>query len=296
MFFLHGLFFFTVSVQVDSKASKMLDTVNAEMNDTDRDNGGTSQQDTEVVTSCHANNDKDQVVRTREKDQSKEVDSANIDGLAEKMGKSCCISSDRQKVSVGMNETSNDQHKASALEEEIGGDQKKVSSLEEIGSDQKKVSSNEEEIGSDQKKVSSVENEIGSDQKKVSSVENDIGSDQKKVSSVENEIGADQKKVLSVENESSNDQEKVREGHTSDDSIAVEKVGLGGQDKIQQTKEPSVSRAPQEGVEHECPSPTDLETGEVSDYDDDDVVVQIRVHEASDGEEEDFKKLTDAMG
>ena len=229
MLFSHGLFFFTVSVQVDSKASKMLDTVNAETNETDRDNGGTSQQDTEVVTSCHANSDKDQVVRTGDEDQSEEVDSANVDGLAEKMYRICYISSDRQKVSFDMNETSNYQQIASALEEEIGDDQKKVSSLEEG-------------------------------------------------------IRGDQKKVSSVEDESSSDQEKVREGHTSDDRIAVEK------DKDQQTKEPPVSRAHQEGVEHECPSPTNLEMGEVSDYDDD-VVVQIRLHEASDSEEEDFKNL-----
>jgi len=280
---------FAASVPEDSRAGDMLDTVSVAAGTT----GGDTEQGRDSVTSCHPSCHKppSSAMTSTTAGDNCEDNSDTVDGLTENLCKNCCISSDGQKESVGAaDETSSEDHKEPGSSESDKDDQEKTSADEDdIKGDLRETLAGQDCIKNDLKKVSVHDEVIEDDQKEVSA-EDEIGSGQKGVTE-------DEKLVINQENvkdEADSDDEKVKEAERND----VEKI-VGGQDDGEESEESSLSIRRREGVEHECPSSTGLETGEVSDDDEVNqghtVVVTVTKHEGDDSDDEEVTKVAEDM-
>ena len=306
-------FFIAESVCTDNKPAEMLDTVSVETNTAEGDTGHW-----EAVGSCRGN--KEEMVRTGE-----EEDSGDIDGLVEKMHKSCHVSSDCQ------NGVDSNAQCVSTVHKDVEGDQNEVSDGhgtitcvenevldldEEIGSVENEVLDLDEEIGSVESEVldvhdeiTGVENEVLDVHDEITGVENEvldvhgkitgaeeIGSDQN--DGLPETIARDQKQESAGDNETNNQgQTKVGEGQAkvAAEGDTDEDRNPGTQDEAERKTEPSAARKHREGVEHECPSPTDIESDEPSYDDDDEAVVKVVLRETSISDEEELNKVTEAL-
>ena len=284
---MQGLFLFAASVPVDSGTSEMLDMVNVAAGTT----GGITEQNRDSVTSCHPSCDKptpSAMTSTTAGDNCED----NIDSLTETLCKNCCISSDGQNESVGAaDETSSEEHKEPCISETEKNDQEKADEEDDIKDDLRKTLAGQDSVKDDLKKVSVHDEATKDDQKKVSAEDEEDGSGQKGVAE-------DEKVVISqknVKDEVDSDEEKVNEVERND----VEKILVGGQRDGGESKEPSLSMRRREGVEHECPSPTGLEAGEVSDDEEvsggPTVVVTVTKHEGDDSDDEEVTKVAEDM-
>ena len=268
----------------------MLDTVSV----TARPTGEHTEQTRDSVTNCHPSCDKphSSAMMSATAGDNCEDNSDNIDGLTENLCKNCCISSNGQKESVGAaDETSSEEHKELCSSETDKDDQEKTSADEDdIEGDLKETLAGQDCVKDDLKKVSVHDEAIEDDQKEVST-EDEIGSGQKGVTE-------DEKLVINqkdVKDEADSDEEKVKEAESND----VEKILVGEQGDGEKSKESSLSIRRREGVEHECPSPTGLEAGEVSDDDEvsegTTVVVTVTKHEEGDSDDEEVTKVAEDM-